>query len=127
MDTLELDDTLELLETTQDALDEIWKQEDHKPYPENRMAHLLELIAGALGRYVQRKLGNIDIWQGPFSLMRDGIKKAVNVCERWVSICEMLTSQYWKRFPAHPWLADKFTPESLSQLAVRLEEACFII
>lgn len=127
MDALELDDTLELLESTQDVLDEIWKQDDHKPYPEVRMKHLLDVIAGALGRYVQRKLGSVDIWQGPFNIVRDSIRKAVRVSERWVSICEMLTSQFWKRFPAHPWLAEKFTPEGLSQLAVRLEEVLTVL
>ena len=124
LDALELDDTLELLESTQDAMDEIWKQDDHKPYPEGRMKHLLDVTAGALGRYVQRKLGSVDIWQGPFNLVRDSIRKAVSVSERWVSACETLTSQYWKRFPTHPWKGEKFTPESLSQLSSRLEEVC---
>ncbi|XP_020909537.1 cytoplasmic dynein 2 heavy chain 1 [Exaiptasia diaphana] len=50
------------------------------------------------------------------------MKKAVLVCERWVSTCETLTSQYWKRFPSHPWKDDKFVPERLSLLATRLEE-----
>ena len=66
LDGLDLDDTLELLESTQDSLDEIWKQEDHKPYTEARMKHLLDVMAGALGRYVQRKLAALDIWHDSF-------------------------------------------------------------
>ena len=66
LDGLDLDDTLELLESTQDSLDEIWKQEDHKPYSEARMKHLLDVMAGALGRYVQRKLAALDIWHDSF-------------------------------------------------------------
>ena len=50
------------------------------------------------------------------------MRKGITVCERWVSTCETLTSQYWKRFPSHPWRGEKFTPENLSQLAARLEE-----
>lgn len=78
---MDLDEALELVESTQDALDEVWKQEDHKPYPESRMKHLLEVIAGALGRYVQHKLGTLDIWQGSFQHVKDAMKKGVSVCE----------------------------------------------
>ena len=46
LDSLELDDVLELLEKTQDTLDELWKQDEHKPYPEARMKHLLDIMAG---------------------------------------------------------------------------------
>ena len=46
LDSLELDDVLELVETTQDTLDEVWKQDEHKPYLEVRMRHLLEVMAG---------------------------------------------------------------------------------
>ncbi|EDO38992.1 predicted protein [Nematostella vectensis] len=122
LDGLDLDDTLELVESTQDSLDEVWKQEDHKPYPEHRMCHLLSVIGGALARYVQRKLSALDIWQGPFQNVKEAMRKGVSVCERWVSTCETLTAQYWKRFPAHPWKGEKFVPENLSQLAARLEE-----
>lgn len=119
---LDLDDAIELVESTQDSLDEVWKQEDHKPYPETRMKHFLDVIAGALGRYVQHKLGTLDIWQGQYQHVKDSLKKGISVCERWVSTCEILTSQYWKRFPSHPWKDEKFVPERMSLLAARLEE-----
>lgn len=123
LDALDLDETLELLESAQDSLDEIWKQEDHKPYPEARMKHLLDVMAGALARYVQRKLGMLDIWHDSFQQVKDSMRKGITVCERWVSTCsETLTSQYWKRFPPHPWRGEKFVPENLLQLAARLEE-----
>lgn len=86
------------------------------------MKHLLDVIAGALGRYAQRKLSSLDIWRDPFQQVKDAMRKGITVCERWVSVCETLTSQYWKRFPSHPWKGEKFIPESLSQLAARLEE-----
>ena len=56
------------------------------------------------------------------SQVKDAMRKGITVCERWVSTCETLTSQYWKRFPSHPWRGEKFIPENLSQLATRLEE-----
>ena len=35
---------LELVETTQDALDDVWKQGEFEAYPEERMKHLMEVI-----------------------------------------------------------------------------------
>ena len=48
MDALEVTDVLELIENCQDTLDEIWKQAEHKPYPENRMRYLLEIMGKIL-------------------------------------------------------------------------------
>ena len=122
LDALDLDDVLELVETTQDVLDEVWKQDEHAAYPEVRMQHLLDVIAGAFGRYTQKKLGALDIWEGPFQQVQENMKKGMSVCEHWVTACETLTAQFWKRFSMHPWRGDKFVPESLSQLAARLDE-----
>lgn len=43
--TLSMADVTELIEETQDVLDEMWKQTDFdKPFPEARMRRLLEVI-----------------------------------------------------------------------------------
>lgn len=44
MDALDISDVLELIEICQDTLDEIWKQDLHKVYPENRMRQLMLAI-----------------------------------------------------------------------------------
>jgi len=45
LDNLAFADVMELVEVSQDTLDEVWKQSDHDPpYPEARMKHLLEII-----------------------------------------------------------------------------------
>nr|KAG5701774.1 hypothetical protein BaRGS_000764 [Batillaria attramentaria] len=43
LDSLALGDAMELVELTQDILDDVWKQSD-PPYPEARMKHLLDVI-----------------------------------------------------------------------------------
>ena len=43
LDSLALGDAMELVELTQDTLDDLWKQSD-PPYPEARMRHLLDVI-----------------------------------------------------------------------------------
>ena len=38
-------EVLELVDVTQDVLDDVWKQTDFdKPYPEKRMRHFMEVI-----------------------------------------------------------------------------------
>lgn len=83
--------------------------------------HLVS-CAGSLARYVQRKLSVLDIWCGSFVSTRDELRKGVSLCEHWVTVCETLTSHFWKRFPLHPWESDTFTPTVTVQLAARLEE-----
>ncbi|XP_013392185.1 cytoplasmic dynein 2 heavy chain 1, partial [Lingula anatina] len=123
LDSMALPECLELVELTQDTLDEVWKQTEHDPpYKESRMRHLMDVIGGALGRYIQRKLAQEDIWKGQFSKVKEKLRAGLSVCERWTSACETLTVQFWKRYGPHPWKGDKFVPENLTQLAARLEE-----
>ena len=75
-----------------------------------------------MARYVQRKLSSFNFLSGPFAQTRDEIRKGISLCEHWVTVCETLTSHYWKRFPLHPWEGEKFTPVVIAQLAARLEE-----
>jgi dynein heavy chain 2 len=46
-------EVLELVELTQDALDDVWKQTEFEPlYPDNRMKHLMDII-GMYYRLIQ--------------------------------------------------------------------------
>ena len=45
LESLSIPEALELVELTQDTLDDVWKQTEFvKAYPEARMQHLLEVI-----------------------------------------------------------------------------------
>lgn len=123
LDTLSLSDCLELIELTQDALDDLWKQSEHPPaYPEERMEHLLEIISDAFGRYVQHKLSDVDLWTGPFSHVCGNLQDGLSVCEKWSSSTELLTAQFWKQYLLHQWNGSVFVSGTLSQLTQRLEE-----
>ncbi|XP_077984893.1 cytoplasmic dynein 2 heavy chain 1-like [Glandiceps talaboti] len=122
LDALALVEGLELVETTQDCLDDIWKQTEFDPYPETRMRHLMEVVGGALGRYVQRKLGSLDLWRDPFHKVKEALRSGIAICERWVVACEQLTVQFWKRYTPHQWKGEKYVPEGLGSLGNRLEE-----
>ena len=80
------------------------------------------LTGGALGRYVQQLLAQEDLWKGPFGKIKEALRSGHSICERWVQACDVLTTQFWKRYGPHPWKGPKFVPDSLAQLANRLEE-----
>lgn len=77
---------------------------------------------GALARFVQRKLTSLHLWENPYFTVREGLKGGVAVCEQWVTACEHLTGQVWKRYSPHPWNGEKHRPQGLKSLAQRLEE-----
>lgn len=43
LDGLALSGVVEVTETAQDAFDDLWRQGEFQPYPENRMKHLMEV------------------------------------------------------------------------------------
>lgn len=79
-------------------------------------------LGGSLGRYVQRKLADEDLWCGKFTAVKESLNSAVTICERWVVVCETLTVQFWKRYGPRPWKGEKFVPDNLKKLSERLEE-----
>ncbi|XP_068440329.1 cytoplasmic dynein 2 heavy chain 1 isoform X1 [Clinocottus analis] len=122
LDCLSMPDVVDLVEQSRDTLDDMWRQTDFEPYPETRMARLMDVIGGALGRYVQRKLSGLNIFEVPFVSVRENMRMGVSICEQWVVACEHLTGQVWKRHAPHPWKGNKHCPQTLHCLAKRLDE-----
>ncbi|XP_076002176.1 cytoplasmic dynein 2 heavy chain 1 isoform X2 [Genypterus blacodes] len=122
LDGLSLSDVTDLVEQSRDTLDDVWRQTDHEPYPETRMIRLMDIIGGALGRYVQRKLSGLKIFEKPFLSVREDLKAGVIICEQWVVACEHLTGQVWKRHAPYPWKGNKHCPQTLHCLTKRLDE-----
>ncbi|KAM9852784.1 cytoplasmic dynein 2 heavy chain 1 isoform 4-T4 [Aulostomus maculatus] len=122
LDGLSMSDVVDLVEQSRDTLDDVWQQADYDPYPETRMVRLMDVIGGALGRYVQRKLSDLKIFEEPFVSVRESLKTGVAICEQWVLVCEHLTGQVWKRYAPHPWRGNKHCPQTLHCLSKRLDE-----
>uniref|UniRef100_A0A8C4HFM7 Cytoplasmic dynein 2 heavy chain 1 n=1 Tax=Dicentrarchus labrax TaxID=13489 RepID=A0A8C4HFM7_DICLA len=122
LDGLSMSDVVDLVEQSRDSLDDVWRQTDFEPYPETRMVRLMDVIGGVLGRYVQRKLSGLKIFEEPFVSVRENLRAGVAVCEQWVVACEHLTGQVWKRHAPHPWKGNKHCPQTLHCLAKRLDE-----
>ncbi|XP_017286523.1 cytoplasmic dynein 2 heavy chain 1 isoform X3 [Kryptolebias marmoratus] len=122
LDGLSMSDVVDLVEQSKDTLDDVWRQTDFDPYPETRMIRLMDVVGGALGRYVQKKLSGIKIFEEPFALVRENLRTAVSICEQWVMACEHLTGQVWKRHAPHPWTGNAHCPQTLHSLTKRLNE-----
>uniref|UniRef100_A0A663LRA3 Dynein cytoplasmic 2 heavy chain 1 n=1 Tax=Athene cunicularia TaxID=194338 RepID=A0A663LRA3_ATHCN len=122
LDSLSLFEVVDLVETTKDAVDGVWRQTEHDPYPQPRMHNLLDVIGGSLGRYVQKKLAALNLWEDAFHSVKENLKAGILICEQWVSACEYLTGQLWQHYTLHPWKNEKYYPESLARLGKRLDE-----
>uniref|UniRef100_A0A8C9IFY6 Dynein cytoplasmic 2 heavy chain 1 n=1 Tax=Piliocolobus tephrosceles TaxID=591936 RepID=A0A8C9IFY6_9PRIM len=122
LDSLSLLEVVDLVETTQDVVDDVWRQTEHDHYPESRMLHLLDIIGGSFGRFVQKKLGTLNLWEDPYYLVKESLKAGISICEQWVIVCNHLTGQVWQRYVPHPWKNEKYFPETLDKLGKRLEE-----
>uniref|UniRef100_W5MJK1 Cytoplasmic dynein 2 heavy chain 1 n=1 Tax=Lepisosteus oculatus TaxID=7918 RepID=W5MJK1_LEPOC len=123
LDNVSLDDAVSLVNATRETVDDVWRQTEHDPYPQTRMQRLMDVIAGsALGRYVQKKLDSVKLWDDPFLSVKESLQAGISVCEQWVGACEHLTGQLWKRYTPHQWQGEQYYPERLGKLAKRLEE-----
>lgn len=56
----------------------------------------VRVLGGALGRYVQRKLSGLKIFEEPSVSVRESLRAGIAICEQWVVACEHLTGQVWK-------------------------------
>ncbi|XP_032766744.1 cytoplasmic dynein 2 heavy chain 1-like [Rattus rattus] len=126
LDSLSLLEVVDLVETTRDVVDDVWRQTEHDHYPESRMLHLLDVIGGSFGRFVQKKLGSLKLWEDPYYLVKENLKAGISICEQWVIVCSHLTGQVWQRYVPHPWKSEKYFPETLDRLGKRLEEVLAI-
>ncbi|XP_035398354.1 cytoplasmic dynein 2 heavy chain 1 [Cygnus atratus] len=122
LDSLSLFEVVDLVETTRDTLDSVWRQTEHDPYPQPRMHNLLDVIGSCLGRFVQRKLAAFNLWEDAFHTVKENLKAGILICEQWASACEYLTGQLWQRYTLHQWKNEKYFPESLVKLSKRLDE-----
>ncbi|CAK8696967.1 unnamed protein product [Clavelina lepadiformis] len=126
VDNLVLGDAVDAVEQIYDVLDDLWKQNDYPEFSEKRMAHFLAVIGDELCRYAQRRLDTnlTSIWEDPYPVVRESLRQAIALCQRWLSTCETLTSRLWKQYPAHPWKSGKFKSSNVSNVMERFQEIC---
>lgn len=55
LDAMSLQDAMEMVDITQDALDDVWRQTEFDVYPESRMRNLMEAIGTCCNIIVYHK------------------------------------------------------------------------
>ena len=107
---LKLSKAAELLEDTQNCLDDIWKADSvqgDECYSQRRMEHLFGVLSNSVARYVQRVLAKLDLWHGPWLKVRAALREGSRVCKKWVDATKQLTRDFWPGYREHPWETTK--------------------
>ena len=125
LDVYEIAEVLEIVDVSMDILDELWKQDDFNEYPQIRMHHLFDIMGSSIGRYIQKKLTNMDIWNEKSNAIKEVLQYGIHICEKWLEVCETLTDKFWKTLPVHSWKGDKYVPLNLMKLCERLQEVYY--
>ena len=91
-------------------------------YPQARMEHMFGIVAGKIGRHIQTALGRLDLWRGPFSSVRAGLRDSVRVCNKWTQATRELTNTFWPTHEDHPWKGASHEDDYLIGFGKRLSE-----
>ncbi len=114
---------LEVIEATQDAYDFIWQQVDYEPtYSQERMTNLLEITSKTILKALLGKLGRFKVFEDSFGEVKENLKHAISVCDRWVECCRGLTGRLWRSSQTHKWESEEFVPVSIVKYQKRISE-----
>ena len=99
LESLDMSVIPEFLNRIHDALDEAWKpgegNKDRSPFPQRRMEYMFDCIGATLCRYIQQKLGAINVWKNGSGEVRLKLQDASRICKLWCEIPEKLTQTFW--------------------------------
>ncbi|KAI9102585.1 dynein heavy chain and region D6 of dynein motor-domain-containing protein [Phlyctochytrium arcticum] len=122
LSSMATDEVSELIETTQDVLDDLWRQVEFEEYSQDRMRHLLNIISEAIINSIHDKLGSSSFMVESFSLVKEDLQASTTYCMAWSTIASTLTEKLWPYYSSHQWQGPGFTSEQLSLFLNRLTE-----
>lgn len=129
LDSCALNEITEIIEATQDSYDYVWQQVDFDPpYSQDRMTNLLEITGMSILRALLNRLAKVKAFEAfnNYSEIKEALKHAINVCERWIECCHNLTGRIWKSSQTHKWENEKFSPVAIVEYGKRLTEVLAI-
>lgn len=110
----------EVLEAVAGEVDDLWKL-DGPVYSEDQMKSLLNIVGDEVVALVQSLLEETG---GQEDRVRDeAFRTAANVCGKWVTVSQRLTSLFWPHHSLHPWKGQPFSPPRCSKFSERLHQA----
>lgn len=123
IDSCQINEILEIIESTQDSYDYIWQQLEYEPpYSQDRMINLLDITGMTILKALLNKLSKLKPFEDSYTDVKELLKHSISVCERWIEVCYNLTARIWKQSRAHKWENDPFVPESIEKYCKRLNE-----
>jgi dynein heavy chain 2 len=117
---LSFDELLELVERTHDVLDDIWRQNEHEEYPQDRMTHLLDIITSDIASCIQHQLSAFNLMHETYGKVAEPLRGSRQVCDNLITTCDTLTSKIWPHTMTNKWVGPPFTSRLLETLAERL-------
>jgi dynein heavy chain 2 len=117
----------DFLDSTVDVVDAVWAAAGRggAVYPEERMAHFLDCLAGAVAQAVTRHLRHAagsSLWKGGFAPLRATLRSAAGLCDRWLGAVGVAQSTLWPRGSARPWQGAAYADRVVGPLQARLAE-----
>lgn len=74
------------------------------------------------------RLTKIKPFEDDYSEVKESLKHAIYVCERWTECCHNLTGRIWKMCQTNKWENDRYSPIAIIEYNKRLNEVrCSII
>jgi dynein heavy chain 2 len=117
---LSFDELLELVERTHDVLDDIWRQNEHEEYPQDRMIHILDIITSDISSCIQHQLSAFNLMQDRYGKVIEPLRGSRQVCDNLMTTCDTLTSKIWPHTMTNKWNGPPFTSRLLGTLTERL-------
>lgn len=123
MNALEINSIDELLEDTQNCLDDVWRADVDVQYPQKRMENMLNLVSTAVSGYVVHVLSdNMMVWTSPFYEVKPRFQTAIALVEKWTNCMTALTTAFWPSCGEHPWVGERFVDVYFTNFQDRLEQ-----
>ncbi|TPX62627.1 hypothetical protein PhCBS80983_g00247 [Powellomyces hirtus] len=122
MSAMSMGDLTEVVEQTQDTLEDLWRQGEFPEYTETRMNNLVTVITDQLIGGVQEKFSAVNVMTEPFTKIKDNLKEGLAVLQLWESAACTLTGRLWPHYAAHSWEGPPFSHGPLTLFIARLVE-----
>ena len=74
-----------------------------------------------LAQSKERKGSNFAIWQH-YNQVEEALQQGINLCEKWIDVCQKLTSLLWPNYSPHPWKGGPYAPDHAANVQRRLRE-----
>ncbi|TPX45912.1 hypothetical protein SeLEV6574_g03556 [Synchytrium endobioticum] len=113
---------IDLVENSQEIVDDLWRKNPEVPFPQQRMEHLLEVITDMLISTIKLKLDGLHASYADYHIIQEPIAASFQACSRWRESLESLTGKFWPVDNDHSWKGDPYASESLNRFTIRLSD-----